>query len=91
MITTFAIENAPPFSHDNLLQKFSILKNKKGFKNYFKFSSDLWKPHPSIFNRLKMRKVSRQILIFWSAETGQFWQNHAFVYKRYKRDPTHGT
>jgi len=62
-----------------LLQSFSIFKNKKGFENYFKFSSDLWKPHPSIFNRLKMGKVLRQILIFWSAETGQFWQNHAFV------------
>ena len=50
--TTFALENAPPSSHDNLLQKLSILENKKGFKNYFKFSSDLWKPHPSILSRL---------------------------------------
>ena len=47
--TTFAIENAPAYSHDNLLQNFSILKNKKGFENYFKF--DLWKPYPSIFIR----------------------------------------
>ena len=71
--TTFAIENAPPSPHDNLLQNLSILKNKKGFENYFKFSSNLWKPHPSVFNRLKMGKVSRQIVIFWSAEIGQSW------------------
>ena len=80
--TTFAIENAPPVSHHNLLQNFSILKNQKGFENYFKFSCNLWKLHPSNFNGLKMGKVLRQILIFWSAETGQFWQNHAFVYTR---------
>ena len=62
--TAFAIENAPPSSHDNLLQKFSILKNKKGFENFIKFSSNLWKPHPSIFNRLVKGKVLRQIAIF---------------------------
>ena len=80
--TTFAIENAPAYSHDNLLQNFSILKNKKGLENYFNFSSDLWKPHPYIFNHLRMGKVFRQIVSFWSAETKQFWQNHALVYKR---------
>ena len=31
---TFAIENAPPSSHDNILQKFSIFKNKKTTSNF---------------------------------------------------------
>ena len=31
---TFAIEDAPPSSHDNILQKFSIFKNKKTTSNF---------------------------------------------------------
>ena len=54
-------ENAPPSSPDKLSQKYSIFKNKKGFGNYVRFSSDLWKPHPSILNRSKMGKFFRQM------------------------------
>ena len=80
--TTFAIENAPPSSHDNLVQNFSILKNKKGFENYFKFSSDLWKPHPSIFSRFKNRKGLKTNCHFLECRNWAVWQNHALVYKR---------
>ena len=47
---------SPPPSHD-LLLIFFILKEKNGFKNYFELSSDLWKPHSSIFIRVEMGEV----------------------------------
>ena len=53
--TTIAIEKAPPSFHDKLLQNF-LIKKQKSFENCFTFSSNMWKPHLSIFNRLKMNK-----------------------------------